>query len=151
MEKNNKLPVALINPKSLSSFLRLTLGDGIDAAGLIDGKAARILGWEDVDEKRGRTELCWLVTSAASEGISVVKSNRIGCVNVLQGRFSVLLVSFGATCSAEIMDAKLEEIKRVLEIQFHQAHNNAGGGNITAGGGSSTAVNSTATSITPLE
>jgi len=109
---------ALINPKALSSFLKLGLGDGMEIAGFVDGKAGRILGWEDVDEKRGQSELCWLVTSAAAEGISTVKGNRVGCVNILQGRFTLLLVSLGSSCHLKTMEVKLEEMKRVLELQY---------------------------------
>ena len=116
-----KLPVALINPKYLSSFLKLAHGDGIDAAGLVDGKAARILGWEDVDEKRAQSEIGWLITSSAAEGISTFKGNRVGSISCLQGRFTLILVSFGSTCSVQIMNIKLEEMKKSLEMQFHHA------------------------------
>lgn len=116
-----KSPMALINPRALSNFLKLAHGDGIDAAGLVDGKAARILGWEDVDAARGQSEACWLITSSAAEGISLLKGNRVGSMSVLQGRFTLILVSFGASCPASIMTVKLDEMKKALEVHFLNA------------------------------
>ena len=117
-------PPTLIKPKALSAFLRLALGDGVDAVGFVDNRAGRILGWEEVDESKERQDVGWLLSSLLADGgVSNVKGHRVASVALLQGRFSIVLVSFGGGSGATpaIMTAKLDEMKRTLESQHAAA------------------------------
>lgn len=109
-----RAPLPLIKPKALSNFLRLAIGDGVDAAGLIDGRAGRLLGWEGSDEDP-KSHLGWLISSLATEGVSSIKGNLIATMSILQGRLSLILVSYGSTASVALMTLRLEEMKRAID------------------------------------
>lgn len=116
------LPPTLIKPKALSAFLRLALGDGVDAVGFVDTRAGRVLGWEEADENKDRQDVGWLLSSLLSgDGVSTIKGHRVASIALLQGRFSIVLISLDGSAVPAVMTAKLEEMKRVLEAQHAAA------------------------------